>query len=392
NDSSYDIFWINEGIAGPSLTALEAGEYIYNITDGSNCLVEDTIFLEAPDPLEVSVNLGTTVQISCSNDPTGIIRLDVSGGNSGQLTYDWSPDVSNTDEALNLSTGLYSVTVTDSKGCTAETSYELTAAPPVEAIIDVPAEPNCYGGTVCIGVESASGGVGDVYSFSINNGVRFPLDTCINVFAEFPILLRVEDINGCAFDTLLVIGQPEEIIVDAGPDITIDLGVSSDPVSLGIVSELDIDSILWNPTENIDCNTADCQIVTFSPLATTTYTVTVVDENGCEVSDDITVNVDLKRNVFFSNIFSPNGDNANDFFQLATGSGVVEVTYFRMYDRWGNMVHEELSYMPDDSVHPGWDGTYNNSPVETGVFVYFAEVLFSDNVRVLYKGDVTLIR
>ena len=391
NSSSYDILWVNEGITGPTLTNLTAGEYIYNVTDGNNCLVTDSIVLESPDSLLVSVNPFTTIDISCFSGSMGRIGLLTSGGNSGLLTYVWSPDVSSTDFAENLSPGLYTVTVTDSQGCTAETSYELTSADPIVAVINIPAEPECFGGQTCVGVDTAFGGVGFDFTFTINNGPRFPLDTCINLFAG-PYLLTVFDSAGCAIDTMINIGQPEEIIVDLGPDITIDLGDNSDPISAFIVSELNIDSILWNPIDNLECNTVDCQIVTFSPLSNTNYTITVIDENGCLATDDINVAVDLARNVFFSNIFSPNGDNQNDFFQLATGSGVLEVTYFKIFDRWGNLVHQEKAYMPDDSLHPGWDGSYNNKNVEGGVFVYFAEVVFQDNVRVLYKGDVTLVR
>jgi gliding motility-associated-like protein len=240
-------------------------------------------------------------------------------------------------------------------------------------------------------VESVTGGVGNNYTFAILNGLVFPIDTCLTVFAG-EYLITVNDSSGCSVDTTIIITQPEEILVDAGPDITIDLGSESDPVSVAIVSELNIDSILWDPFIDIECNTLDCQVVTFSPSASSNYTVTVIDENGCMASDDISVIVDLTRNVYFSNIFSPNGDNQNDFFQLATGSGVVEISFFRMYDRWGNMVHEEVSYMPDDSLHPGWDGRHNNRDVEPGVYVYFAEVLFIDNVRIVYKGDVTVVR
>jgi gliding motility-associated-like protein len=391
NSSSYDILWVNEGIMGPSLSGLTAGAYIYNVTDGSNCVFVDTIVLETPDTLMVQVNPFTTIDISCFSGSMGRIGLITSGGNSGQLTYTWDPPVSNVDFAENLSPGLYSVTVSDTKGCTAETSYELTSADPIVAVISAPDEPDCFGGSTCVGVESATGGVGDNFTFTINNGPRFPLDTCLNIFAG-PYLITVFDSVGCAVDTMININQPEEIIVDAGPDITIDLGSESDPISVSIVSEVDIDSILWNPFIDIDCNTLDCQVVTFSPTASTDYTVTVIDENGCMASDDISVIVDLTRNVYFSNIFSPNGDNQNDFFQLATGSGVVEISFFKMFDRWGNMVHQEVSYMPYDGLHPGWDGRYNNKDVEAGVYVYFAEVLFEDNVRILYKGDVTVVR
>ncbi|MEM9547501.1 MAG: gliding motility-associated C-terminal domain-containing protein [Bacteroidota bacterium] len=391
NDSSYDIFWVNEGIGGPTLSNLESGIYIYNVTDGSNCVFTDTIVLAAPDSLKVEVDPNLTIGLDCANNANARIGLFTTGGNTGTLMYDWDPAVSTTDFAENLGPGTYSVTVTDSKGCSAETSYSITSADPVEVVVDVPEEPDCFGGQVCIGIDTVFGGVGGPYTFTIQNGPRFPVDTCINVFAN-ELLISVFDPSGCAFDTTVTIGQPEQLLVDVGPDVTINLGESTDPISAFIVSELNIDSIFWNPITNLECNTLDCQVVTMSPLATTNYSVVVVDENGCTATDDITVTVDLAKNVFFSNIFSPNGDNQNDFFQLATGSGVAEVTYFRIYDRWGNKLHEELAYMPDDSLHPGWDGTRNNQPVETGVYVYFAEVLFLNNERVLFKGDVTLIR
>lgn len=391
DDSSYDIFWVSEGVAGSDLMDLTSGMYIYNVTDGSNCVFLDTIFLEAPDSLLVTVNPLTTTDISCFTGSMGRIGLTVTGGNSGQLTFDWDPAISNNDSAENLGPGIYSVTVTDSKGCTGETSYELTSADPIQMVLDIPEEPDCFGGVTCIGVDTAFGGVGFDFSFALNNGPRFSLDTCINVFAG-PYLLTVFDSAGCSIDTMIMIDQPDEIIVDLGPDLTIILGEDTGPVSALIASELDIDSILWSPTTDLECNTMDCQVVTLSPLGTTDYTVTVIDENGCLGTDDITVFVDLARNVFFPNIFSPNGDNQNDFFQLATGSGVLEVSYFRLYDRWGNKMYEEMAYMPDDSLHPGWNGTFNNKEVDSGVYVYFAEVLFLDNVRVVYKGDVTLVR
>jgi len=389
--ASYDIFWINEGVSGPSLNNLTSGSYIYTVTDGSNCVVQDTIELLEPDSLIVEVNPFTTVNIGCFSDSFGRIGLNVTGGNSGSLTYDWNPAVSTSSVAEKLGVGIYEVTVTDAKGCTAETSYEMTSADPIVAVLNAPEQPDCFGGTTCVGVVSATGGVGNNYTFTINNGPRIPLDTCINLFAG-PYLITVFDSSGCSVDTSIELSQPEQIIVDLGDDITIELGTSSDPISASIVAEFNIDSIFWNPIDSLVCNTPDCQVVTFSPLETTNYTVTVIDENGCIGADDITVFVDLTRNVYFANVFSPNGDNQNDFFNLVTGSGVREVIYFRMFDRWGNMMHQQENYMPDDSQNRGWDGTFNNQELDAGVYIYIAEVLFDDGVRVVYKGDVTLVR
>ncbi|MEE9437842.1 MAG: gliding motility-associated C-terminal domain-containing protein [Saprospiraceae bacterium] len=391
NSSSYSILWINENIAGPTLTGLEAGTYIAQITDGNNCISRDTIILATETPLNLEVNLFATINLSCFSGSQGKISVVASGGNPGELTYNWTPSVSATNVADDLGPGIYDIMVTDSKGCTAETSYELISAPPIIATIPTPEETACFGGQSCLGISSVSGGVGNIYTFTINNGPLYSLDTCINLFAG-PYLITVFDSVGCSFDTTLTINQPTQITVDVGDDITIDLGASSDPVSAFIVSELDIDTIIWSPNIDIECNTTDCQVVTFSPNATTNYTVTVIDENGCLATDDLTVFVDLSRNAYLPNIFSPNGDNNNDLFQIATGFGVQEVTNFIIYDRWGNKVYNDEKYMPDDSVHAGWDGTYNNRDLQSGVFVYFAEVLFEDGVIVRYKGDVTLIR
>jgi gliding motility-associated-like protein len=391
NNSNYALLWINENIMGPDLTNLIAGEYILQITDGSGCIVNDTIDLITPDPLMVEVNPLTTTDISCFSGAMGRIGLSTTGGNAGVLTFDWSPDVSTTSFAENLSPGFYEVTVTDVNGCTADTFYELTSAPPIVASIPTPVEPDCFGETTCISVNEVTGGVGNNYTFTINNGPRLPIDSCFAIFAG-PYLITVFDSAGCALDTMITIEQPSQVTVDLGDDITIDLGSSSDPVSAIIVFELDIDSIVWSPDFAIECNTVDCQIVTFSPNETTSYTITVTDENGCLATDDIEVLVDLTRNVYTPNIFSPNSNNQNDHFQIAAGNGVTMVNYLKIFDRWGNLVFADQSYMPNDTEHVGWDGTLNGAESEPGVYVFFAEVEFVDGVSIVYKGDVTIVR
>jgi hypothetical protein len=47
--------------------------------------------------------------------------------------------------------------------------------------------------------------------------------------------------------------------------------------------------------------------------------------------------------------------------------------------------------MPNDPLR-GWDGTFHNKPVQTGVFAWIAEVRFLDDEVERYSGDITLIR
>jgi len=177
-----------------------------------------------------------------------------------------------------------------------------------------------------------------------------------------------------------------------GPDQVINVGESSEPISAQAVSVLPIDSFGWSPAATLDFQTPDNQVAIAMPVSTTVYTVTVTDENGCTATDDVTVAVEFQRNVYRPNAFAPDTDGANANFQLVTGSGVEEVLYLYIYDRWGTRVYAEENYMPNDITNPGWDGTYNGSQLNAGVYIYVAEARFVDGAVITYSGDVALIR
>ena len=62
-----------------------------------------------------------------------------------------------------------------------------------------------------------------------------------------------------------------------------------------------------------------------------------------------------------------------------------------IFDRWGDMVFQHYNFQPNDPVH-GWDGTHNGLPMNAAVYVYAAEIEFIDGEKVVYKGDVALVR
>jgi gliding motility-associated-like protein len=105
------------------------------------------------------------------------------------------------------------------------------------------------------------------------------------------------------------------------------------------------------------------------------------------------VALDPNRNVYVPNIFSPNDDGVNDDFRVFTCRGVKSVNYARLYDRWGGLVYEADSLLPSclDGVKL-WDGDKRGRPMPTGVYVYMIEITFLDDVTLLYRGDVTVVR
>ena len=68
------------------------------------------------------------------------------------------------------------------------------------------------------------------------------------------------------------------------------------------------------------------------------------------------------------------------------------IDYFIILDRWGNIVHRREKIMPIESGAGAWDGRLNGEEMNPGVYTYSASVTFSNSIRLVYSGDVTLIR
>ena len=132
-----------------------------------------------------------------------------------------------------------------------------------------------------------------------------------------------------------------------------------------------------------------------SPLDNTLYTIEVVDQNGCEESASILVEVDKNRNVFIPNAFAPNsrGFDLNEDFKVYVGLGVRTINFAQVFDRWGTLVADLGSVSdPSPSGTTVWDGQLRGQVSQQGVYVYIVSVTFEDNVTLLYRGDITLLQ
>lgn len=102
-------------------------------------------------------------------------------------------------------------------------------------------------------------------------------------------------------------------------------------------------------------DTGDVEYVLVMTITDTGYT-----PNKVCVENDV-VRFKVKPNsVDTFNAFTPNNDGLNDIF-YPTIDGVVKVTEFKVYNRFGQMLHNDAS--------TGWDGKYNGTPQPIGVYV-----------------------
>ena len=70
---------------------------------------------------------------------------------------------------------------------------------------------------------------------------------------------------------------------------------------------------------------------------------------------------------------------------------VTEIKIFKVFDRWGELVYQAQTFQPNDPLF-GWDGSYRGKLMNTGVYVYYVEVVFNDGEIFPFKGEVSLLR
>jgi len=112
----YGYLW-NNGQTTATATSLSAGTYTVTATDSNGCTATATATVGQPQALNIVPTIGN---VSCSGDTDGFIDIAVTGG-SPSYTYLWS--TGQTDATISdLGIGTYTVTVTDSIGCTSTAS------------------------------------------------------------------------------------------------------------------------------------------------------------------------------------------------------------------------------------------------------------------------------
>ncbi len=340
---------------------------------------------DAGDPQVLTCNMGM-VTIGGQNSSTG-----------PGITYNWTSNdpeviISNPNsQFIDVSQGgTYIFTVTNELGCTA------TDEVVVDVNTEVPSADVSISGISCfqandgaITIENVNGGVGP-YEFSLN-GADFSSQTQYAFLPPDTYTLVIRDQNGCFSELSIDLNEPDELVVTLVTNLEAEGSINyGDSLRLEAIFNpgIVLDTIIWEPDS---IQVVNSNAVWVAPLATTNYTVTIIDENGCSDSDDLMVFVRKPRPVYIPSGFSPNEDGINDVFYIHGGSQVVEIKSFLVFNRWGESLMELYGFPPNDPTH-GWDGTHRGQPMNSGVYVYYAEIEFNDGEVVIFKGDVSLMR
>lgn len=156
-------------------------------------------------------------------------------------------------------------------------------------------------------------------------------------------------------------------------------------IDLTIISGAPPYDINWSLTVNDPFNPIN--------LSAGAYQLTISDNNDCSITTQINLpnpanipTLCFNNAIYIPNVFSPNGDGENDFFEifLPKETNIEQILEVQILDRWGNLVF--LSKEND----PKWDGKMNGQILNPGVFFYSVLIALKNGDTQLNQGDVTL--
>lgn len=383
----YDYTWMGGGLSGSGQIAttgafeiiedLPAGNYSITVTGANGASVVVTGLVLEPPPIDIEL---TANSLSCFGNNDGQIASIVSGGNT-PFQYIWSDGQTTADLTGITMAGTYTVTVTDSKDCTVTASATITSPEPFDIeLTELPVQ--CGDQTISYTPEA----IGGIAPFTYLVDGDSTTDIRLKLTAgEHTITIR--DDKGCTADTTVFVVIPVQPLIELPQDTVVFLGEILD---LSAQTNLSVwDTIIWNPLpDTLRQGTLQQQ---WSPLASGVITVMITDTLGCKSMASMLVTVSKENEIYAPNVFSPDLDGQNDFWQIFSGPSVEALEEVHIYDRWGESIYVWNDVVPL-SQWPGWDGTTRNKKANPGVYVYYAWLKLVDGNRLLIKGDITLVR
>jgi hypothetical protein len=117
----------------------------------------------------------------------------------------------------------------------------------------------------------------------------------------------------------------------------------------------------------------------------------VINQNGCDDEDSVTITVIDKLNIFVPNVFSPSANDENNRFLRVYGVNISPQSFsFLVYNRWGQMVYSTSDLYT--AMNVGWDGNDSSGESQMGVYTYILIGKFNTGGSINQTGTVTLLR
>lgn len=334
----YTYNWSN-GTHADTLTGLQNGIYAVTVIDAHNCSVTASITVINPSVL--SANFFTQNPL-CHGDSNGSIDLLPTGG-TPNYTFQWSANANNaiTEDVSVLAAGTYSVTVTDSKGCSVSGSVTLIE-PDAFAVSGIVKNITCHGNNDGTILTSAYGGTPPyAYTWIDSVSLSSPTDGPFAAHLAAGVYwLTTTDAHGCLAVANYTITDPVELTATHNATNVLCYGACTGKLAViplgGTGSASASYTYLWN---NFITDSAMVNVCAGH------YVVQVTDSNGCFVYDtaDIIQPTEISIAGVVTDVLCKGASTGA--IDLTVTGGTPGYTYL-----WTNTVtSEDISAIPEGS-------------------------------------------
>jgi gliding motility-associated-like protein len=263
--------------ASATAAGLPAGSYTATVTDAKGCTASASVSIAQPTMLNV---VTAQTGVSCKGGTNGSATVVPSGG-IPPYTYRWSTTPAQTGvAATNLAAGTYTVTVTDSSGCTKTATVSITEPAALSAAA-AGTNVGCHGGTNGTATVTASGGTSP-YAYSWNTTPAQITTTAAGLTAG-SYTATVTDANNCMATASVTITQPAALTIAHTKTDASCFGSANGTATISPSGGSLPYSYSWNTSPAQAASTA-------TGLPAGTYQVTVTDGGGCTIAANVTVN------------------------------------------------------------------------------------------------------
>lgn len=293
--------------------------------------------------LPFSAALSSTITpVSCFGGSNGAVNQTLTGGVS-PFSYSWSSGQT-TEDISALPIGTYTVTITDGNGCTTTAAYNITQPTLLTASSSVTSNYNgqnvsCFNSTNgTLGSTPGGGTPGYTYSWS-----TIPTQNTQNAtgVGAGTYTVTITDLNGCTSTSSIIVTQPP--LITAASNVT--SNYNGEDVSCFNSSDGILSSTPGGGTPNYaySWNTAPVQNVqNATGVGAGTYTVTIIDVNGCTATSSVTVTEPTQLTISSIIINVICFGQSTGAVDITVANGTPGYTYL-----WSNAsINEDLNAMP----------------------------------------------
>jgi gliding motility-associated-like protein len=350
------------------------GSKIVFVKDALGCTTSKTILVPLNNTLLINplnpatICEGKSIQINAfTNGTTNLWTPNLNILNPTTLTPIVTP---------NITTKYYIATTTGI--CSKIDSVLITVLPAPVPIVSNDT-------TICFGdAISIFGAGGTQFEWMPNSNINFTSinNPIVNPTQLTKYYLYVTDANGCKslFADTVTISVVPKVIAFAGNDTLV---ATNQPIQLNATANAI--NFLWSPSIYLNTVNIANPLANIPIIGEFIYKVEATTVEGCLGTNTIKITTFKGPEIYVPTAFTPNGDNNNDQLKI-TAIGLKSFDYFRIFNRWGQLVFETKN--PSN----GWNGFYKNVKQPTGTFVWAVKGVDYNNKTIQLKGTLILIR